>query len=231
MSMKRIWILGLACGLLSAQAGAEEPSSLKTTKEKLSYAIGVEIARNYQQQGIEYDADLVLKGMKDSQTGERLLLPENEVRRLLADVQSEVRQKQRFKIGSAAEQNLAKGAAFLAQNKTNQGVVTLTNGVQYKILRAGEGQKPTDGDTIECEFRGTRLDGAEIFSSPVGRPGVFKVKDAPLPVWREILPLMPVKSKWRLFVPAHLAYGERGMGRNLGPNETMIFDLEVLAIK
>lgn len=223
-------IVALGIGMLAVRGGAEEPPVLKTDKDRVSYALGVDLARSSKRNGVEIDPDLVLKGIKDGLSGEKLLLPEAELRRSIIEVQAEMRQRQ-ARSRSLSENNRQRGEAFLAENKTKEGVVALPSGLQYKILKAGEGRKPTETDTVEINYRGTLLDGTEFISSKPDLRGTFKVQEAFLPALKEVLPLLPVGSKWRLFVPPQLAYGDRGVGRQIGPKETVIFEVELLAIK
>jgi len=144
--------------------------------------------------------------------------------------QSEQLRKQRQAAGLAGEENRKAGEAFLAGNKAKDGVVTLPSGLQYKVLKAGDGRKPSDADMVECRYRGTLIDGTEFDrSDPAGQPATFKVAGV-IPGWREALKLMPVGSKWQLFIPPQLAYGAIGSGP-IGPNATLIFELELLAVK
>jgi FKBP-type peptidyl-prolyl cis-trans isomerase FklB len=221
----------LLIALLVAQASAAEAPLLKTEKDKVSYGIGVDVARHFKQQGIEFDLDLVIKGLRDAASGQKLLMPEAELRKTLTTVQTDLRRKQALIRRAPAEANKKKGEAFLADNKTQNGVVTLPSGLQYKILKAGDGKKPTYTNTVECHYRGTLIDGTQFISTQPGQPATFKVREAIIPAWIEALPLMPVGSKWKLFVPPQLGYGARAVGTNIGPNETLIFDLELLAIK
>ena len=130
----------------------------------------------------------------------------------------------------AAEENKKAGAAFLAENKGKEGVVTLPSGLQYKILKAGDGKKPTDADTVECHYRGTLIDGTEFDSSYARAAGEVHARRGMIAGWREALKLMPVGSKWQLFVPPQLAYGEKGTGRHVGPNATLVYEMELLKV-
>lgn len=227
------WMAVLAVGLLSAQAIAEQTLVLKTQKEMESYAMGVEVARNFKRQGIEVDLDLVMRGMKDAMTGDKLLLSDRDLMTTMNIFASELRKKQGKARLTAALDNHKEGEAFLAENKTKEGVVTLPSGLQYKILKAGGGKKPTEADTVECQYRGTLIDGTEFDSTNrAGQPAAFKLSDTNfIPGLREALKLMPVGSKWQLFIPHQLAYGQRGSGRVIGPNATLIFEVELVAIK
>jgi len=228
------WIAVLGVWLLAAQVSAQETPALKTEKDKASYAIGVDLARNIKRQGIEVGADTLAKGLRDVLSGEKLLMSEDDIRATLSAFQAELKRKKaqgRMMPGEDAEDNKKAGEAFLAKNKTNEGVVTLASGLQYKVLKAGDGKKPTEADTVECHYRGTLIDGTEFDSSyRRGQPATFKVTGV-IPGWREALKLMPVGSMWQLLIPPQLAYGERGAGRDIGPNATLIFEVELLAIK
>jgi FKBP-type peptidyl-prolyl cis-trans isomerase FklB len=228
MMLKLMAFLGVL--LLVAQVSAEEPLVLKTQKEKVSYGIGVDVVRNIKQQGIEVDMDALMKGIKDAFAGEKLLMTEKDLRATMNAFQADLRRKQRANRTAAAD-NKRMGEAFLAENKTKEGVVALPSGLQYKILKAGEGKKPTDADTVECHYQGTIINGSVFDSSDLGgQPATLEVKGL-IPGWREALKLMPVGSKWQLFIPPQLAYGEREEGGIIGPNSTLIFEVELLAIK
>ena len=220
----------------------EQPQAKATSKatripENVSYAVGVEAARNLKRQGAELDMDALAKGLRDVFFGEKLLITDREYRELRLAVnvfQAELRQKRiRARMASAenAENNRKEGEVFLARNKMNEGVVTLPSGLQYKILKKGEGRKPTDADTVEVQYRGTLINGTEFDSSyKKAKPETFKV-DSVIRGWTEALKLMSVGSKWQLFIPPELGYRERGTGRNIPPNSTLIFEVELLAIK
>jgi FKBP-type peptidyl-prolyl cis-trans isomerase FklB len=206
---------------------------VKLVAAHVSYAIGVDAARSFKRQGVEFDIDALAKGLRDAFSGGKLLLDANELRLTLSIFQNELRHRRtqaRTRLAKDAAR-MKSGEAFLNENKTKEGVVTLPSGLQYKILRAGDGKKPTDADTVEVIYRGTLIDGTEFDSSPPGQPATFKVKGEVIPGWTEALQLMPVGSKWQIFVPPQLAYGDRGAGTKVGPNATLIFELELVAIK
>jgi FKBP-type peptidyl-prolyl cis-trans isomerase len=235
-SMK--WLAVLTVGLLAAPGGGAEPGALKTPQDTNSYAIGADLARNLRRQGIQVESEALLSGMRDVFAGGKLVMTEDDLRETLRALQAEQRRKVILtRTGSAvvAEENAAKGAAFLAQNQTNQGVMSLPSGLQYKILKTGGGPKPAETDTIECRFRGTFIDGQEFTGiDPAGKPATFKMSEV-IPGWKETLLLMPVGSKWQLFIPPQLAYGEQGAGRariaaKIGPNTTLVYELELLGI-
>jgi UDP-GlcNAc:undecaprenyl-phosphate GlcNAc-1-phosphate transferase len=229
--MRRKWMMLLGIALLTAPVFAGETPVLKTQKEKVSYSLGADVARNFKRLGIEVDVDLLVKGLRDSFAGEKLLMTQAEFRETMNTFQAELRQKQIEATRVAAENNKTAGDAFLAENKAKEGVVTLPSGLQYKILKAGDGKTPTDANTVECQYHGTLIDGTEFDSSySRGQSATFKLSGV-IPGWREALKLMPVGSKWQLFVPPQLAYGERGAGRDIGPNATLIFEVELVGIR
>ncbi len=229
--MTRKWLAFLGIVLLAAQTGAAEKPSLKPEKDKVGYSLGVDLARNLKRQGVEIDANSMAKGLKDEFEGKKLLLTDEEIQKHVKWFQGELRRKRARDRLIAAMENKKKGEAFLAENGKKEGVVTLPNGLQYKVLKAGQGKKPTENDKVEVHYRGTLIDGTEFDSSyRRGQPATFPVKGV-IRGWREALQLMPVGSKWQLFVPAPLAYGERGSGQAIGPNEALIFEIELLAIK
>lgn len=225
------WMIILGVWLLTAQLSAGEAPALKTQKDKVSYGIGVDAARNLKRQGIEVDIDILVKGLRDELSGEKLLMTEDEFRATMSAFQAELRRKQAKNKRIAAEDNKKAGEVFLAKNKKRDGVVTLPSGLQYKILKAGKGGIPTEADTVELHYRGSLIDGTEIDSSyRTGQPATFKVSEV-IAGWREALKLMPVGSKWQLFIPPELAYGARGSGREIGPNATLIFEVELISVK
>jgi FKBP-type peptidyl-prolyl cis-trans isomerase len=229
--MKLKWIAVLGILLFAAQVSAGEPPALSTQKAKVSYGIGVDVARNFMRLGIEIDLEILIKGLRDGLSGEKLLINEADLRAAMNAYQAELKERMLQAMKVAMEENKKKGDAFLAENKTKEGVVTLPSGLQYKILTAGDGRKPTDADMVECNYRGTLIDGTEFDSSyRTGKPATFKVTGL-IAGWTEALKLMTVGSKWQLFIPPQLAYGERGASREIGPNATLIFELELLSIK
>ncbi len=204
---------------------------LKTQKDKFSYALGMNVGMGMHQRGVEVDPNLVAQGMKAALAGGKTLLTQEEAQAALMAVQNEVQKKQQEKMQVAGEANKKEGDAFLAANKTKEGVVTLPSGLEYKILTAGTGPKPTASDSVVCNYKGTLLDGKEFDSSyKRGQPATFPVSGV-IKGWTEALQLMPVGSKWQLVIPPSLAYGEHGAGGEIGPNATLIFEVELLSIQ
>jgi FKBP-type peptidyl-prolyl cis-trans isomerase len=185
---------------------------------------------NLKSQSLDIDPNLVYQGLKDFLAGGKTMITEDESRATLVQLQSDLRAKQEQKLQEEAEANKKEGDAFLAANKTKEGVVTLPSGLQYKIITAGTGPKPTADDTVVCNYRGTFINGTEFDSSyKRGQPAEFRVTGV-IKGWTEALQLMPVGSKWQLFVPSDLAYGPGGRGP-IPPNSTLLFEVELLSIK
>ncbi len=207
----------------------QKTSAITSQNQKISYSLGYNIGKNLQKD-FKIDMDTFFKGFKDSHT-KKTLLTEEEMKRNIMLFQQQIREKQMKKIKSIAEKNKAEGAAFLKKNKTEKGVITLKSGLQYKIIKKGTGASPLPTSTVKCNYRGTTIDGKEFDSSyKRGKPAEFKV-DGVIKGWTEALQLMKVGSKWKLFVPSNLAYGDNGAGRVIEPGKTLIFDVELLGIK
>jgi FKBP-type peptidyl-prolyl cis-trans isomerase len=218
-------------GQASAAKKPAAPLELKTDKDKASYAIGMNIGQNLHKQAAELDPAIVQRGIKDSLAGGTMLLTDEQAKAALTVLQGELRKKQEEQMQQVAETNKKEGDAFLAANKTKEGVVTLPSGLQYKILTAGTGPKPSATDSVVCNYKGTLLNGTEFDSSyKRGQPATFPVNGV-IKGWTEALQLMPVGSKWQLFIPSELAYGMRGPGGGIGPNSTLVFEVELISIK
>jgi FKBP-type peptidyl-prolyl cis-trans isomerase FklB len=214
-----------------AAAKAKPPFTLKTQKDKASYAMGMNIGNGLRKQSIDIDPAIVARGLRDAFSNGKTLLTEDEVHAILTQLQADMRKKQQELAQQLGEENKKHGLAFLEANKTKDGVVALPSGLQYKVLQEGTGPKPTATDSVVCNYRGTLLDNTEFDSSyKRGQPATFPVTGV-IKGWTEALQLMPVGSKWQLFVPAELAYGERGAGGQIGPNATLIFEVELLSIQ
>jgi len=225
------WILAAAIVLLpSVAAAAQDAPELKTDKDKFSYALGMNFGENLRKQGLELDTAVFAKAFAESFNGGKTAMTDQEMQTLLQAAGQEIRKKQaalQAGKGAAAQKE---GEAFLAANRTKEGVVTLPSGLQYKILKAGTGEKATLDDTVVCNYKGTLINGTEFDASERhGGPATFPVKGV-IAGWTEALQLMPVGSKWQLFVPSNLAYGAQGPG-DIGPNATLIFEVELLSIQ
>jgi FKBP-type peptidyl-prolyl cis-trans isomerase len=215
----------------SAKPKSPSPLVLKTDKDKVSYALGMNLGANLKRDSVDIDPTIFLRALKDTVGGGKTLLTESEARAALTQLQTAIRGKQMEKMKFAGEANKKEGDSFLAANKTKEGIITLPSGLEYKVLTQGTGPKPAATDTVVCNYRGTLVNGTEFDSSyKRGQPATFPVNGV-IKGWTEALQLMPVGSKWQLFLPAELAYGERGPSPEIGPNATLIFEVELLSIQ
>jgi len=223
--------LVVACVALFVSRGeGQQKSQLKTMKDSVSYSIGVNLGKNIQRDSLELNIDLLARGIKDVLAG-KVLLTDNQLQSVLTAFQRQMMAKQEQKAKALAEQNKLEGEAFFAENKKKVGVVTLASGLQYKVLKIGTGKKPKATDTVTVNYRGTFLNGMEFDNSYTrGEPATFAV-NAVIPGWSEALQLMPAGSKWQLWIPASLGYGEQGAGQTIPPNATLVFEVELLSIK
>jgi len=230
--MKRTAIAVLAFGLLAWNASAQDaPAALKTQKEKLSYAIGMEMGKGVKSQGLDVDPGLISQGLKDAIAGGKSLMTDDELKTVIGGLQTEIKQKQMQAMEAASADNKKQGDAYLAENGKKEGVVVLPSGLQYKVITAGKGRKPAETDTVMCNYKGTFTDGTEFDSSPEGgKPVPFEIKSV-IPGFKEALQLMPVGSKWQIVVPPGLGYGDHGAGNVIGPNATLIFEVELVSIQ
>jgi FKBP-type peptidyl-prolyl cis-trans isomerase FklB len=225
--MKIRMIIILAFLFLVSQVNAQENLVLKNQKDKMSYIIGMDIGNNLKKQSIDVEPNILVKGVKDALTGGKPLLTEQEIRETMTAFQNEMRVKQEV----VAKKNKEQGDSFLAENKKKEGVKTLQSGLQYKVIKVGVGKKPKFNDYVTTHYRGTLIDGTEFDSSyKRGQPATFQVSGV-IPGWTEALQLMETGAKWQLFIPPNLAYGERGSGGVIGPNATLIFEIELISIQ
>jgi len=227
----RMVAAAIAILALGSWAQAQEPKGLKDQKEKLSYVIGVDIGKALEKQGVQIDPEIVAKGLKDGFSGGKLLMNDQEIQETMTAFQKEMRVKQEAALKQAGEKNKKEGEAFLTENKTKEGVKTLPSGLQYKVIKAGSGKKPKATDTVVTHYKGTLLDGTEFDSSyRRNQPATFKVNGV-IRGWTEALQLMEEGAQWILYVPSALAYGERGAGGQIGPNATLIFEVELVSVQ
>jgi len=230
MKFQRI-LTSLALVLFAAGLHAQDASPLKSDKDKTSYALGVAVGKSFQAQGVDADPNLIAQGMKDVLTNGKVLISDDEFKALMTAFQQAMTQKQAAAKAAEADANQKAGTAFLADNAKKDGVMTTASGLQYKVITAGSGAKPTDADTVTCQYRGTLIDGTEFDSSyKNGQPAVLDVGRV-IPGFKEALKLMPVGSKYQFVIPAEQAYGERGAGNVIGPNSTLIFEIELISIQ
>ncbi|MBI5383960.1 MAG: FKBP-type peptidyl-prolyl cis-trans isomerase [Verrucomicrobia bacterium] len=229
--------LSLCLALLAGAVGAADAPVLQSEKEQISYALGMAYGNSLRKQSIDLEPAAFNLGLNDARSGGKTQLTEGEARSLVTGLQDSLKKKQLAvqaeKLqaeNEQAEKNKKDGEAFLAANKSKDGVVALENGLQYKILKAGEGKIPGPDDMVVCHYKGTTLDGKEFDSTYVhGKPATMPIKGV-IKGWSEALQLMPTGSKWQLFIPSQLAYGARAAGQSFGPNSTLIFEVELVSI-
>jgi FKBP-type peptidyl-prolyl cis-trans isomerase FklB len=226
------WILATAMALLTTTAALAQDAApeLKTDKDKFSYAVGMNIGETFRKQGLDVDPALFAKAFAEAFGTGKTAMSEEDMKTVLTAAAADIRKKQAAAQAEKGEQAQKDGEKFLADNKTKDSVVTLPSGLQYKVLKQGTGEKPTAEDTVVCNYKGTLIDGTEFDASEKqGGPATFPVKGV-IAGWTEALQLMPVGSKWQLFVPASLAYGAQGPP-TIGPNATLIFEVELVSIQ
>lgn len=200
---------------------------MNTEKEKFSYTMGQQIGGGIQKDGLDVDADALTLGLQHSLKGEPSVLSNDEMRAVIENFQKQAASHAQ----NQASDNQARGAAFLADNQNAEGVVTLDSGLQYVVIEEGTGDTPQAHQHVKVHYQGTLISGREFDSSiRRGEPAVFPVNGV-IQGWQQALQLMPVGSKWKVFIPPHLAYGEQGAGGAIGPNETLIFEMELLGIE
>ena len=230
MKMKRVTIaiFGLA---MSSAIAALDSAPLSTDVDKLSYSIGADLGKNFSKQGIEINANAMERGLQDGLKGGALLLSEDQMKDVLNKFQKDLMAKRQEEFTKLAEANKDKGQTFLNQNKSKPGIVALPSGLQYKIVEAGKGLKPSKEDTVTVDYTGRLING-EVFDSSekTGKPATFKVSQV-IPGWTEALQMMPAGSTWEVYVPSALAYGPRSVGGPIGPNETLIFKIHLISIE
>ena len=222
----------LASALLGAGIlRAEDMLKLETTKDKVSYAVGMNVGLNLKRAGFEVDTTILATALNDALTGKTPALSQEEAGTVMRAYQAEMSAKQQEKAKEASSKTREAGAAFLAANAKKDGVKTTASGLQYKIITAGTGEIPKENHQVSVNYRGTLIDGTEFDSSyKRGEPATFGVTGV-IKGWTEALLLMPVGSKWQLFIPADLAYGDRQTGAQILPGSTLVFDIELLSTK
>lgn len=223
MKYQKLAVAGIVAAIMGGQAGATE---LKSYEQRLSYTIGTQFGHQLKQEGVPLDADAFSQALQDVLKGNPPKLKDEEMRAVL----SEFQQKQMQAMQQLADKNKREGDAFLAENGKKPGVKTTASGLQYKVVKEGKGAKPKATDTVTVNYRGTLIDGTEFDSSyKRGQPATFPVNQV-IPGWQEAIPMMTKGSKWQIFIPSNLAYGPNGTGSVIGPNATLIFDVELLDI-
>jgi FKBP-type peptidyl-prolyl cis-trans isomerase FklB len=224
-------MLTYLAGCSPEEASSASELKLDTSKNRISYTIGVNIGQDFKSQNMDVDPDLLLMGLKDTLSGKELQLTEEEMVQEIQNFQQEMQVKMAAEMEAKAAENKAAGEAFLAENAKQEGVVVTESGLQYKIIEPGQGDSPGPADVATVHYRGTLIDGTQFDSSyDRGQPASFPVGGV-IPGWSEALQLMKPGAKWQLSIPAELAYGERGAGQDIGPNSTLLFDVELISVE
>lgn len=222
--------LSLCCLSHSAWSENNKAEKLDNKKDKISYSIGMDVGKSIQKQKIDINPDFFITGLKDGLANKYSMMTEDEVRQTLLAIQTEILERQNTEMKAMASKNLTDGEKFLADNKKHKGIITLPSGLQYRVIKDGTGESPKATDTVTTHYRGKLIDGTEFDSSySRGEPARFAV-NAVIPGWTEALQIMKPGAKWELFIPPKLAYGENGIGQIIGPNSTLIFEVELMSV-
>ena len=228
--MKYLFVVALSVVLFACQ-GVTQNKELMTTQDSVSYAIGMNIGKNFKAQKVEVSVDAVAQGIRDILDSAKVKMTDEQVMACMTAFQQKMTAKQQEEAAKAGVQNRKDGEAFLAANKSKTGVQTTASGLQYKVVKMGNGPKPTPDQTVTVNYKGTTIDGKEFDSSyKRGEPAEFGVTQV-IPGWIEGIQLMPVGSKFEFYIPANLAYGDRGAGETIPPGSTLIFEVELLSVK
>ena len=228
-TMKNL-VIGIMLAMLATPVFAENRPTLKDTKDKVSYSIGLDIGNTFKKQKMEINTDVLAAGVKDGLSGANPLLTPDEVRAVMMEFSKDMREKAATANKEAADKNTKEGEKFLAENKAKPGVKTTASGLQYMVVKEGSGAAPKETDTVTVNYRGTLIDGTEFDSSyKRGEPTTFPVNRV-IKGWTEALQLMKPGAKYKLFIPSNLAYGPGGAGGDIGPNATLIFDVELMTV-
>jgi FKBP-type peptidyl-prolyl cis-trans isomerase FklB len=226
-----MFLLLFAFGCTAEETKAAPELKLDTPKNRISYTIGANIAKDFKSQKIDVEPDVLLMGLKDSLAGKELRLTDEEMATEIQNFQKEMQAKMVAEMEVLAAKNKAEGEAFLAENAKKEGVVVTPSGLQYKIIDAGDGASPGPNDMATVHYRGTLIDGTQFDSSyDRGQPATFPVGGV-IAGWTEALQLMKPGAKWQIVIPSDLAYGERGAGQDIGPNSTLVFDVELVSVE
>ncbi len=229
--MRFFWVVVAVSSLFLAAAAYGEEVILKDNKDKVSYAIGLDVGGAMKKQSIDVNTDIFMRGLKDALSGGPKLMTDEEVKETMTAFSHEMAAKQKEAMKKLGEKNKQEGEAFLAENKKKEGVKTLPSGLQYKVITEGSGKTPKASDTVTVNYRGTLIDGTEFDSSyKRGQPATFPVNGV-IKGWTEALQLMKEGAKWQIFIPSDLAYGDKGAGNVIGPNAALIFDVELISVK
>jgi FKBP-type peptidyl-prolyl cis-trans isomerase FklB len=229
--MKSIIIACIGILLTVSVSFAGDKTELKSQNDKVNYSIGYQIGGDFKRQDVEIQSEIIVKGIQDAISGAKPLLTPKEMRTTLVDLKKRITAAQKEKNQQLADKNLAAGKAYLEENSKKKGVTTLPSGLQYKVIRKGSGAMPKETDNVTVHYRGTLINGTEFDSSyRRSKPVTFRA-DRVIAGWKEALQLMKEGAKWQLFIPANLAYGERGAGAKIPPSSTLVFEVELISVK
>ena len=229
--MKYVVVVAMSVALLACQGNTQSKVELKSTQDSVSYAIGTSIGKNLKTQKVDVSIDVLAKGIKDAIDSSKALLTDEQAQACMMAFQQRMMAKQQEVAKTSGEKNRKEGEVFLAANKSKEGVKTTASGLQYKVIKMGTGPKPKVDQTVTVHYKGMTLDGKEFDSSyKRGQPATFGVGQV-IKGWTEAVQLMPVGSKWELYIPADLAYGDQGAGQAIAPGSTLIFEVELLSVK
>ena len=229
--MRYIPVLVLSVLCMIPLCPAEDENNLGSENARINYSVGYQIGGDFKRQGVQINPGMLVKGIQDVLEGNATLMTGGEMDRTLVNLRNQIGAGMREEQLKGAERNLAVGRVFLEENKDREGVHTLSSGLQYKVIREGTGTMPSATDTVTVHYRGTFVDGTEFDSSySRGKPVSFKANRV-ISGWNEALLMMREGSRWQLFIPPDLAYGERGAGSRIAPNSTLIFEVELISIE
>ena len=228
--MRLLFVAAASAVLLLGACNPDQKPQLQDENDRVNYSLGQQIGGDFKRQGVEIRPELVVKGIQDALSGAEPLMTQEEMNKTLMDLKKRIVTAQREERMKAAQDNLARGKAFLEENAKKEGVKTLPSGVQYRVIQEGSGATPAATDTVTVNYRGTLIDGTEFDSSySRGKPATFRA-DRVIRGWTEALQMMKEGDKWELYIPPELAYGERGAGAKIGPNSTLVFEVELISV-
>ena len=229
MIKKKIIVALLLLPLFSNAEDLKTPQGFKNKEEATSYALGIQTGRTLTNDGLPMNFEQFIRGFKDQIEHKEIAIPESDLRQILTDFQNDLRREMKNKHAVLSVENAKKGEAFLKENKTKAGVVSLPSGLQYSVTKVSNGDRPQDGDTVMVLYKGTLVDGKVFDATKDGQPISMNI-DQVIPGFREGLKLMTVGSQYKLFIPSALAYGTRSVGSDIGPNEALVFEVELFGI-